>query len=304
LPGNPKTKNDSFFKSKNYFQNPWSEDSVKNPDTGKPILIIGSGLTMVDTVIGLIENNFPNSIYSISPNGFNILPHLHPGLKYIRLLEEIPASASLYDVVKLFNKHMKLVRKFGISAEPVIDSLRPVTQKLWQSFSEKEKKFFMKNLRHLWGVARHRIPLHIHERLQNLRTGRKLEIISGRIINITEGSQGIIADYFDKKQGVVNQICVGRVINCTGPETDLLKTENNFLKNLLLKGEIAQDGLKLGINADPVTFRVLNSIGEKQENLYTIGSNLKGVLWESTAVNELRTQGEKLSEFIVNNIKN
>ena len=29
---------------------------------------------------------------------------------------------------------------------------------------------------------------------------------------------------------------------------------------------------------------------------FTIGSNLKGELWESTAVNELRSQAEKIAE--------
>ena len=54
--------------------------------------------------------------------------------------------------------------------------------------------------------------------------------------------------------------------------------------------------LKLGIKANTETFQIIRSDGKPHTNLYTIGSNLKGELWESTAVNELREQSEKLAE--------
>jgi len=299
VPGNTGIKNMNFYKSASYFQNPWKEDSVTNVDKSKPVLIIGNGLTMVDTVIGLLEKGFDNDIYSISPNGFNILPHRHNGLKYSKLVEELPEIFSLNELVSLFNKHIKIVRTLGISAEPLIDSIRPYTQKIWQSLSNDEKRKFMFRLRHLWGVARHRIPLHIHDRLQQLRVDSKLHIISGKINDIIEKDGSIKVSYYDKKNHKFNELEPGRIINCTGPETDLMKLDKSFLKNCLLKGILTQDDLKLGINADPNSFRIIDKEGNKLKNIYTIGSNLKGIFWESTAVNELRAQAEKLSEILL-----
>ena len=158
----------------------------------------------------------------------------------------------------------------------------------------------MSRLRHLWGVARHRIPLTIHDQIQQLRIEGKLRIKSGKITDLTETENGIKVDYFDKKEVKEKVILVGRIINCTGPETDIDKLSTPFLKNCLVKGIINQDNLKLGINADINTYQVLDSQGNKQNNIYTIGSNLKGMLWESTAVNELRFQSEKLAEELVN----
>jgi uncharacterized NAD(P)/FAD-binding protein YdhS len=74
---------------------------------------------------------------------------------------------------------------------------------------------------------------------------------------------------------------------------------NNFLKNCLLKNIISQDPLKLGIRADTQTYQVKNKEGFCAANVYTIGSNLKGELWESTAVNELRLQADKLAATIL-----
>ena len=297
-PGNPKIKNMDFYNSKNYFKNPWKIDSVIDTKDDLPVLIVGNGLTMVDTVLGLLEQGFKNEIFSISPNGFNILPHRHNGLKYSKLADDLKEDLSLYELTKIVNKHIKTVREYGVSAEPIIDSLRPYTQKIWMSLTEKEKDLFMSRLRHLWGVARHRIPLHSHDKIQQLRIDGKLHINSGRIINYTEKPNYIEVEYFDKKENQVKTIITSRVINCIGPETDLMKLDKSFLKNCLLKGILTQDKLKLGIRANTETFQIINSENKPHENLFTIGSNLKGELWESTAINELRVQAEKLAEIL------
>lgn len=296
IPRNPAIKNHSFYESKKYFQNPWLINSVINIKSDLPVLLIGNGLTMVDTVIGLLEQGFKGEIFSVSPNGFNILPHRHNGLKYTKLTEELTDNLSLFELVRLVNKHIKAVREYGVTAEPVIDSLRPHTQKIWKKFTDREKELFMSRLRHLWGVARHRIPLHIHDKIQKLQIEGRLHINAGKIIDITESENFITVEYFDHHDHTLKNIKVSRIINCTGPETDLMNVEKSFLKNCLIKGILIQDKLKLGITADTETFQVINSDGKPHESLFTLGSNLKGELWESTAVNELRGQAEKLAE--------
>ncbi len=307
IPRNPTIKNTSFFNSKNYFQNPWEKASVESIDSHLPVLIIGNGLTMVDTVLGLLEEGFNGEIYSISPNGFNILPHRHNGFKYTKLTEEIKEDDSLFDLVKKVIKHIKTVREYGVTAEPVIDSLRPHTQRIWKNLSDSEKKLFMSRFRHLWGVARHRIPLHTHDKIQNLRIEGKLHINSGKIIDFTESDKAITLTYFDKKEQITKELKVSRVINCTGPETNLKNLDQSFLKNCLLNGLLTQDNLNLGIKTNTETYQILDSRGIPHKNLFTIGSSLKGELWESTAVNELRVQGKSLAEQLLreeHNIEN
>jgi uncharacterized NAD(P)/FAD-binding protein YdhS len=299
LPRNPEIENSNFYNHTNYYQNPWAIESVQNTTNQFPILIIGNGLTMVDTLLGLQEHGYNGEIFSISPNGFNILPHRHNGLKYTKLVEELKEDIRLYDLVKLVNKHINIVREVGATAEPVIDSLRPYTQSIWKSFTESEKQQFMSRLRHLWGVARHRIPIHTHDKIQQLRIDHKLHIKSGKLINLSANEESITATYYDKKEKVVKQINVSRIINCTGPESDFTKLDNNFLKKSIEKGIIIQDNLKLGLHTDTDTFQVFNAAGKRHANLYTLGANLRGELWESTAVNELRGQTEKLAEMLL-----
>jgi uncharacterized NAD(P)/FAD-binding protein YdhS len=257
---------------------------------------------MVDTIIGLKEQNYKGEIYSISPNGFNILPHRHSGMKYTAHLNEISEDTSLYDLFQIIHKHIKIVREFGISAEPIIDALRPMSQKIWRNLSIDERKIFMARFRHLFGVARHRIPLHIYDKIQKWRIEGNLHIKSGRMIDIVEENNLIRVDFFDKKWNKKETIEVSRVINCTGPETDFSKLEDHFLSQCLQSGILAQDELKLGIKTNVDTYQVIDGNQKEHYNLFTLGSNLKGELWETTAVNELRQQAYELAKHITSSI--
>jgi len=298
VPGNPKIQNQDFVHSHLYFQNPWSKNAVSELNQKLPVLIIGNGLTMIDTVIGLLENGFKGEIISLSPNGFNILPHRHNGLIYKELENEIKVGMSLVEIVSIVLKHIRKVRKFGVSAEPVVDALRPFTQQLWQHFSDEDKRLFMRRFRHLWGVARHRIPPHIHDKIVQLRLSGKLKVLAGRIQAISI-EENVARVQFSNKIGAIEELLVGRIINCTGPETDIEKMSENLLKSCLEKGLIVQDSLKLGLQTDLTNFRLKDKFGRTNHPFYTLGSHLKGELWESTAVNELRQQAKDLAREIL-----
>ena len=302
IPRNPIIKNNDFFKSENYYQNPWTINSVSNLDNEQPILILGNGLTMVDCVLSLIEQGFNNTIYTISPNGYHILSHRSNGIIYTDLIEELNDKNTLLELVSLINKHRKLVRSLGQSAEIVIDSLRPYTQKLWRNFSEQDKQLFMQKFRHFWGVARHRISINIHDKIQQLRQNQKLVVLASKHIEIEEINNSININYLPRIKKEKRKFSVGRVINCTGPETALESLENSFLKTAFLNGLLTQDSLKLGIKTDINSFQTINYKNTLNENLFTLGPNLKGELWESIAIPELKLQTKKLSDIISSKI--
>lgn len=303
VPAFPFAASPEFRFSRRYFENPWSESSVKlSALKEENIVIVGNGLTMVDTVLGLMEAGFQGTVYSISPDGFTILSHRHNGAGYSKMVEELEQMKpphTLREVVSLFNKHVKLVRKLGISAEPVVDSLRPLTQEIWKNLSHPDKEVFMSRLRHMWGVARHRLPVHVHDKIQRLRIDGRLKVIAGNIKTAADRGDHAEIRFYDKKKKSEEIIRASRVINCTGPATDILESDNLFLKHLLLKGYVDQDELKLGIKVNPDSFRIVDKKGREQERIFALGSLVKGMLWESTAVPELRIQAEGVGSEIL-----
>ncbi len=302
-PRNPSILNPAFYQSKQYFNNPWVPSSVADLDHDKDVLIIGNGLTMADTVLSLVEQKHKGMIHSISPHGFGILQHRHNGVLYNGMMKELKSTSSLHELVSLFNKHIKKVRRLGLSAEPVIDSLRPMTQSLWLLFTLDEKRKFIARLRHLWGVARHRLPIQTFDTIQRLKIDGKLKVWAGNVNNIIPLNGEAQVDFFDKKSRTNKSIKVGRVINCTGPEVDIQRMDDPLFKNLINSGLISPDPLNLGLQADHRSLQVINNKQMQVDSFYALGGLLRGLLWESTAMGEIRAQALTIAQHIIANEK-
>ena len=292
LPRNPSITNDSFYQSSNYFQNPWSIEADLIDDK-KPILIIGTGLTMVDTVHYLREKNKNGTIYCISPHGFKILPQGEPENTFDGILSKMKIENRLDALLTQFNVAKKEITKKNGSLEPLINYFRPYTGKLWQGFTLEEKSFFLRHLRHKWGVARHRIPPISYEQIKQELAEKKLIIIAGKIKNFDEKNPEINVNYWSQLTHTVASMKVSCVINCTGPEADISKLPQGLLANLYKNQLIVPDELLVGIQVSVSDFRIKNT--HHIEHFYAIGNLLRGELWESTAINELREQAIQLS---------
>ncbi|WP_158799819.1 FAD/NAD(P)-binding protein [Pedobacter sp. L105] len=292
-PGLPSGIPDSFSSSKYYFADPWNKKCMEQLHSGVPVLLIGNGLTMADSVIGLTENGFTGQIHTISPHGYQLKPWketkpAYPAPPYPALLRQ---KTSLPGLLNTLNKHRKIADQLNQSIFPAVDALRPHTQTVWQAFSGREKQHFIKHLSHLWGSLRHRIPAGIHEFIQDRYSQGKLVTHKGCVKTIRETDNHI--EVTIRCSGSLKQLAVQRVINCTGPDTKL--TASELLSNLEKRGLICPDEFQLGIKASPENGCVINAKGQRK-NLFVIGANLKGTLWESTAVPELRMQAQRLAE--------
>ncbi len=299
LPGNKVLPDAGFAHSAFYLQNPWQALPETLLNKTKPVLILGNGLTMADTVLSLRQHGITQPVISLSRHGYTMLPHRHNGLTYPDFSSELLAATSLRQLVNIVHRHIRLVRQLGISAEPVIDAIRPYTQQLWRSLSDADKQRFLAKIRHLWGVARHRLPLHIHDHLQQLRLDGSLRVYAGKLVQLQQLTDGVQVQFIERKNRQLHRLEVAAVINCTGPETDLRHLPQHFMQQMLQDGLLQQDKFQLGIAADVNSFNVLDSNGQLQPALFTLGSNLRGELWESTAVNELRSQAQQLAAQLI-----
>ena len=281
-----------------YFNDPWKGSCIKNIKPADAILIIGNGLTMADTVAGLTENGITQTIHTISPHGYRLKPWHEEKSPYatINWNEIISYDASLLNLLKVFNYHRKKATDLDQSAYPLIDSLRPHLQKIWQGFTLKEKQQFIKYLSAYWNSIRHRLPVPMHEMIMRLQNKGRLITHVGYLTSVRESGNGL--EVVLSCNGQLKQLKVQRIINCTGPAIDIGKSGNILLQNLSEKGLITPGPCGLGINAEAESGKVITAGGTQKNNLFVIGSNLKGVLWESTAVPELRLQAQKLARHI------
>jgi uncharacterized NAD(P)/FAD-binding protein YdhS len=87
---------------------------------------------------------------------------------------------------------------------------------------------------------------------------------------------------------------VRRIINCTGPQGDLLRSEEPLLKQLQESGLIRPDELHIGIDVD-AQCRVVRRNGQSHDQLFAIGPMTRGAFWEMVAVPDLRQQAWALA---------
>lgn len=301
LPEKLKGLSDEVLQQGRYFGNPWHREAIENLEPGKPVLLVGTGLTMVDVVLSLLEQNFTGRIVAVSPKGFLPLVHrhTHPYPDFRKELEPPYNLDQLYGSVK---KHIRRALAQGSSCEALIDSLRPQTQQIWQGLSRQDKKKFLRHLSSLWGVFRHRISAQIAERLQAALDSGQLQVMAGRLQAAEMEQYQLKVSLRERGQSTLTQLNVQRIINCTGPQTDYTRIASPLIQHLVAEKIIVPDELRLGLQALP-DGRLVQENGQPSCALFTIGTALRGALWESTAVPEISEQAAHLAQTVLHAFK-
>lgn len=294
LPPHPSVRELTFTEHPKYFRSPWENgvfDSIGDDDH---VLIIGTGLSMVDVVLKLAYSDHTGKITAISTRG--LLPAVHKlGDVYPSFADDLRGSDRITDLLKTVRRHIKKAAGENIDWRAVIDSLRPVTQEVWRNLPVAEKRYFMQHLSRYWNVARHRMPAEAAAVLDRLRDQGRLEVLRGRLEQISANGRFRIVY---KTVGEERSIEADTIINCIGSESNFRKLDSSLVKSLFEKGRIRGDALNFGIDALP-NGSVVGQNGEVSGVIYTLGTALKGTLWETTAIPEIRAQAKQLAELLL-----
>ena len=100
------------------------------------------------------------------------------------------------------------------------------------------------------------------------------------------------------RDGATSVMEAALAINCTGPHTRFSATRSPLLQQLLRDGFAQPDSMDMGIRVEP-DFTVVTRDGRRSPFLYAIGPLLRGTLWESVAVPELRGQALRVAQTLL-----
>src|SRR5690606_4531716 len=178
------------------------------------ILLVGTGLTMIDVVLSLLEQHFTGKIIAVSPKGYLPMVHQHT-TPYPVFRDELKSPFNLTEIYASLKTHIRKALEQGSSCEALIDSLRPRTQEIWQGLSREDKTRFMRHLSSLWSIFRHRISPQVSERIEAARQGGQLEIRAGRLQNAIDLSGKTEVTLRLRNQPEPEKLTVQRIINCT-----------------------------------------------------------------------------------------
>ena len=285
-PEDPHCETPEFYESPLYRRNPWTAGALEF-DAKTDVLVLGSGLTMLDVVAALDQAGHRGKIWCTSRRG--LLPQIHrqhpnapPRLAPPEDIDQWPKTA-----LGLLRGLRKRVEGTETDWRDIVSSLRSVTPQLWASLPPAEKRRFLDRLRPYWDTHRHRAAPEMGRMLERLRAEGRLRMVAGRVLRYEESAGRVRVRIRAAKSGAEEVLDVGRVLNCTGPCSDLSRVQDPLVKSLRESGAICPDTTKLGLATDD-RGRALGANGEANPALFVVGPLLKGRYWEHTAVPELR----------------
>lgn len=293
-PANPTRDNADFYSShryvRSYFATPEVLDSI---DSEATLLLIGSGLTMVDLAIALQARGHRGKIHVVSRRG--LLPQIHRQVTpYPPFLFQGEPFHTIRVLTRRVRQEIHRAEAQHSDWRAVIDSLRPFTQELWQGLSGVERCRFLRHVRSYWDAHRHRIAPQVGEKLSQLIENGQLLFHKGHLQGFQEASSSVRVK-IQKRHTLEHEFVEADwVFNCTGPQTDYTRLQHPLVVSLLEQGLIHPDPLFLGIETNQ-DGNVLDAQGQVSPFLFTLGPPQRGRLWETTAVPEIRIQAATLA---------
>lgn len=298
LPADMPVADGGLYASPRYIRSPWLEGALRHVEPHHSVLLIGTGLTMVDTVLSLAERNHEGRIHAVSRHG--LLPQVHrPG---VVAGPPVPL-AEPHRVRSILGALRHQARHVGEGGDwrAVMESVRTQTASLWRGLPEPERRRFLRHLRAFWDVHRHRMAPAVHDTLEQLQRAGVLRIHAARVRGFQLSDEGwVLARVRPRGVGREATFRVQHVINCTGPDASIGRG-HPLLRGLLESGLARSDALGLGLATDEEG-ALLDARGHASRLLFTLGPLRRGDLWESTAIPEIRVQALALSRRLLEHL--
>jgi uncharacterized NAD(P)/FAD-binding protein YdhS len=293
----------------------WQPDAIADLPPGRPVVLIGTGLTAVDVMLSLEEAGFDGPIHAVSRRGLFPQPHV-PVASPAAAPRPVPPRPAVpgagatpgraRELVAALRAEVRLAVALGGDWRTVVDALRPRTQALWAALPEAERARLHRHALRYWEVHRHRMAPEVAERIERLRRSGRLRVTAGHVLSVTATSGGAavtVRPRGARAAGTASShpteltLPGGVVIRCTGPREHLGSVGDPLLDGLFAGGDARPGPLGLGLAVDEHG-RLLDRAGDPSDTLWALGPLRRGALLETTAIPEIREQAAALARIL------
>jgi uncharacterized NAD(P)/FAD-binding protein YdhS len=265
-----------------FVTNPWPEPRLDHVDAQYPLLLVGTGLTMVDVALSVADRF---RMVAVSRHG--LLPQAHRPRRphtAVRPPALPHGPLSLADARILVARHLRsgIVRHGDWRTS--FDSLRAITPTLWRRLPLADRRTFLEEHRRSWEVLRHRMAPMVADRMDHLVDTGRLKVRAATIAEVQPGD-----GFADVSLSDGSRLRAGGVVACTGPTADLTLSADPLLDDLFRTGIARPDELRLGLDVDDEG-AIVGADGRCRPQIRVVGMARRPALWESAAIPELRWQ--------------
>jgi uncharacterized NAD(P)/FAD-binding protein YdhS len=276
---------------------PWSQPVGGGAPADATILILGTGLTMVDTATALHERGHKGRVVALSRRG--LLPQPHRQVAAVQIDEDqAPFDRDVASICHWLRGLVRQAQAQGGDWRSVIDGLRPHTQSFWRKMSPRMRRRFLEHARPWWDTHRHRMAPEIAARLRALIDAGRLEIIAGKIVDVAGDRRGARVAIRRRGAQTIETLDVARIISCKGVTSDPAKNANPLVESLFAQHLARADPLRIGLDVD-ADGALIDAEGRASERLFAIGPMSQAAFWEITAVPDIRLQTAALARNLL-----
>ncbi|UVK90553.1 FAD/NAD(P)-binding protein [Pseudomonas sp. B21-051] len=277
---------------------PWDVAAMRQLDPQSTVLIIGSGLTMVDAVVSLEQAGHRGPIEVFSRHG--LLPHVRrQPPAWVDFLAQDPSIRTPRQLLRELRRHCREAIAQGIDWQAPLDTVRAHIGRLWSQATDVQRRQFVRHVRPWWESHHHRSPPLSATLVERLHQEGRLRIQAASFKGL-EPAVGEGVSIRIRRRGEAETCVVhgAALINSSGIEYDWRRVARPLPQQLLARGLVRSGPLALGIAA-AVDGAVLDAEGRAGSRLFAMGPPLRGMWWESTAVTDVALQAKVLAARLV-----
>lgn len=258
------------------------------PDDGR-VVIVGSGLSMIDQAITLLSRGHKGEIVVMSRR--SQLPRVHAQSQPLPIAaDQLPLGAPVSVLMAWLRGLVRQAQAQGGTWRDAVDGLRPHLRAIWRALPEAERARFLRHAAPWWEVHRHRLPLESAAPINRaLRTGR-LRLVAGAFLGAGHDAQGrLVARWRPRGERQARDLPAARITDCRGIRRDPETNATPLIADLLGTGRARIDPLRLGLDVAS-DCAIIAADGRPDPRLRAIGPVSRAAFWEITAIPDIREQ--------------
>ncbi|RON97591.1 pyridine nucleotide-disulfide oxidoreductase [Pseudomonas fluorescens] len=273
---------------------PWDVAAMHQLDPQSTVLIIGSGLTMVDAVVSLEQAGHRGPIEVFSRHG--LLPHVRrQPPAWMDFLGSDHSIRTPRQLLRELRRQCQAAIAQGIDWQAPLDTVRVHIARLWSQATDTQRRQFVRHVRPWWESHHHRSPPLSAALVERLYKEGRLRIQAASFKGLEASPDGGVRIRIRRRGESETSVVQGTaLINSSGIEYDWRRVARPLPQQLLARGLVQSGPLALGIAA-AIDGAVLDAEGCAAEQLFAMGPPLRGMWWESTAVTDVALQAKALA---------
>ena len=275
----------------------WDECGLGGLPRYGRILILGSGLSALDVVAWLEHIHFRGTIRMVSPRGLLPLPHREPFTPVKAFDREAIGSIphNLSAQMAWIHARIREAVAAGDGFQTAMDRIRPHIETLYRSLPPHDRNRFIRHVRPLWDVLRHRAPRESLARVERMQESGMLERTAGRVVNEDRSGEKIVVD-LRLRNGTILKDSFDAIVRCIGPALSINEHATPLTHSLIANELAMLDSTGIGLATDHDGRMILPS-GEASNVIFGLGAVQRASSWETTSVPDISVQARTIAQL-------